>query len=86
MIDGVGKEVDELTEEEKKTYMDIDFDMAAYQADVGTNLLTEDTKVSLIFIIWSLFIANVGHLKAVLIILPILAIFQISASFGESFL
>ena len=46
MIDGVGKEVDKLTEEEMKTYTEIDFDMAAYQADVGTNLLTEDTKVS----------------------------------------
>jgi len=47
LIDGVGKEVDELTEEEMETYTDIDFDMAAYQADVGTNLLTEDTKVSI---------------------------------------
>ena len=47
LIDGVGKEVDELTEEEMETYTDIDFDMAAYQADVGTNQLTEDTKVSI---------------------------------------
>ena len=47
LIDGVGKEVDDLTEEEMKTYADIDFDMSAYQADVGTNKLTEESKVKL---------------------------------------
>lgn len=52
LIDGVGKEVDELTEEEMETYTDIDFDMAAYQADVGTNQLTEDTKAKLLMRRW----------------------------------
>jgi len=51
-VEGIYDQVDPVTDEERKLYKDIDFDMSAFQADVGCGRLTESEKVELLMRRW----------------------------------
>lgn len=52
LVPGVYDTVDAVTEAERKSYEAIDFDMAEYQKDIGTNELLKKDKIELLMNRW----------------------------------
>lgn len=52
LVPGINDDVATLTEEEKATYTDIDFDKEEYRADIGHNKLIHDTKEEVLMHRW----------------------------------
>lgn len=52
LIEGLGDQVDAVTEEEKATYKNIDFTLANYQDEVGCGRLLSDDKTDLLMRRW----------------------------------
>lgn len=52
LVDGAIKEVDEITEDEKALYKDIDFSLTDFADGIGANKLTETTKMELLMRRW----------------------------------
>ncbi|XP_068675134.1 cytosolic non-specific dipeptidase-like isoform X2 [Montipora foliosa] len=52
LVPGINDDVAPLTEDEKATYTDIDFDKEEYRADIGHNKLIHDTKEEVLMHRW----------------------------------
>jgi len=52
LIPGIYDSVEKLTDEEKKTYDPIDFDMEEYRSDIGAKRLMKDNKPELLMARW----------------------------------